>query len=431
MESAIISSVTFMANLVVINYFFTTPNKQEKSSFIFLIPLIGTSFLTNLLFPEAILPVCNIILQFLAIVILTRLKRIPIQKAFFMIVLLLATMLVSDVLASVILYKLTLFDPTQTLNLFSHMYGSALSIFLNIIFVIIFRLFLFKNNSSSKRIFRISVLIALSSIPLVSVIILCIFSLITVEIIPALNYLWIVIFGIIYMNLCSVYLYFELQSYFKKLFQVQLQNKEFEAEVKTFKEVRKSQAQIQAMNHDLNNRFLVVLSFLENNNISSAKNYLKIALEKNEDTQQQFYTHNYTLNYLLNEKRSQAEKFDSSFNIHVFLPKKINLDNDFIAVLLGNLLDNAINAISRLTKSDEREINLTLKLFNHKLLIELSNSFNPSEVDSRKHRKIQGIGIKNIKTIVEDNGGIYEQRINDNIYTVSIVLLNINIGEDK
>ncbi|MGG2082183.1 GHKL domain-containing protein [Lysinibacillus pakistanensis] len=109
----------------------------------------------------------------------------------------------------------------------------------------------------------------------------------------------------------------------------------------------------------------------------------------------------------------------------------IKLDTDIFAVVLGNLIDNSINAVLRLSNSKEKEISLLIKQLDNNLLIEISNVFDTAELQTRKNRQFEGIGIKNVKRIVEEYGGIYNQWIQDNQYIVSILLLNVNEKEDE
>ncbi|MNP21642.1 hypothetical protein D3C76_1142690 [compost metagenome] len=98
--------------------------------------------------------------------------------------------------------------------------------------------------------------------------------------------------------------------------------------------------------------------------------------------------------------------------------------------MLGNLIDNSLNAVLRLSNSIEKEISLLIKQFDNNLLIEISNVFDTMELKTRKNRRLEGIGIKNVKKIVKENGGIYNQWVQDNQYIVSILLLNVYDKED-
>ncbi|BAN75852.1 hypothetical protein LBCZ_2684 [Lacticaseibacillus casei DSM 20011 = JCM 1134 = ATCC 393] len=84
--------------------------------------------------------------------------------------------------------------------------------------------------------------------------------------------------------------------------------------------------------------------------------------------QQKFYTRDVVLNYLLNDKRDLADKAGIRFDIKVLLAEQINVDNDVLAILIGNLLDNALEASRRLGDSRSAKISLVIKQFDNKLL---------------------------------------------------------------
>ncbi|USB31829.1 GHKL domain-containing protein [Paenibacillus sp. YPG26] len=229
---------------------------------------------------------------------------------------------------------------------------------------------------------------------------------------------------VIYMNICILYFYRSLGNYYKQLERATTQKIAYEAELRFFKQLKHSQAKLYAMKHDLNNQYIVLMGMLNKGDVAGAEKYLESSMQKVEHLDY-FFTNNYVLNYLLNEKKSIAESHGVTFNVKSFLSDKITLDTDIIAVVLGNLIDNALNAVLRLSNPQEKEISLLIKQFDNNLLIEITNMFDPTELGTRKNRQIKGIGIKNIKRIVEENGGIYRQWVQDRQYTVSILILNV------
>ncbi|WP_416308776.1 GHKL domain-containing protein [Streptococcus infantarius] len=92
---------------------------------------------------------------------------------------------------------------------------------------------------------------------------------------------------------------------------------------------------------------------------------------------------------------------------------------------MGNLLDNSISACSRIANPKFRIINLEIKFFKGNLYIDIENFFEKEEISSRIHRQFNGFGIKNIKRIVSNFHGLYNQEIFENIYKVHIIFPNI------
>ncbi|MNY13128.1 sensory histidine kinase DcuS [compost metagenome] len=235
---------------------------------------------------------------------------------------------------------------------------------------------------------------------------------------------------IVYMNICILCLYKSLRNYYKKLEKATTQKIAFESELKFFKQLKHSQSKLYSMKHDLKNQYVVLMGMLSKGDTAEAEKYLQSSIQKIEHIDY-FFTNNYVLNYLLNEKKSIAESNGITLNVKSFLPVSINLDTDIFAVVLGNLIDNSLNAVLRLSNSKEKEISLLIKQFDNNLLIEISNVFETMELKTRKNRRFEGIGINNVKRIIEENGGIYNQWVKDNQYIVSILLLNVYDTKDE
>ena len=197
-----------------------------------------------------------------------------------------------------------------------------------------------------------------------------------------------------------------------------------QAEMKYIAEVKKSQSTIRRLRHDLKNRNLVLMGLLDQRKITEAKNYLAQSFDQLAKTST-FYTNDPVLNYLLNEKNALAQANHIDFQIHALISKQISLDNDILSVLIGNLIDNAIEANQRLNAGVSRYINLTIKQFKKDLLIEISNPYDDAEKKTRAHRQTEGLGLKNIKSIIEHYNGLYKQKTTNSTYSVSIMLLNI------
>lgn len=269
------------------------------------------------------------------------------------------------------------------------------------------------------------------SIPVISLFLVSTAVLPENQIINQPNFLFILIATcIIYMNLCILYLYITLGKYYEQLEKTKTQKKVFESELKFFKQLKDSQSKLYSMKHDLKNQYVVLMGMLSQGDTTGAEKYLQNSIQKIEHIDY-YFTNNYVLNYLLNEKISIAESNGITLNVKSFFPEKIKLDTDIFAVVLGNLIDNSINAVLRLSNSKEKEISLIIKQFDNNLLIEISNVFDTSELQTRKNRRFEGIGIKNVKRIVEEHDGIYNQWIQDNQYIVSILLLNVYEKEDE
>ena len=207
---------------------------------------------------------------------------------------------------------------------------------------------------------NISSLIALTSIPFISIIIICTLLLVEVNLIAEKNNILTnitITIGLFLINICSLYLHFSLSKHYKKLIQTQTQNEKLKVEIKVIEQLKSSETQLRTMRHDLRNQFVVLLGLIKNNDISQAEKYLNSSLTKLNNTVT-FYTNNYILNFLINNKKLIADKYDINFIIEILLPERIKLDNEILAIIVGNLLDNALEASIRVKDNSNKKIEL-------------------------------------------------------------------------
>ena len=112
-----------------------------------------------------------------------------------------------------------------------------------------------------------------------------------------------------------------------------------------------------------------------------------------------------------------------------FLTDNSLVSNEIIVTILGNLIDNAINACRLDLYSPQKCIELKIKQIESKLYILINNTISK---DITETTLSDGTGIKNIKKIVQKNNGFYTREIKGGYYKVKIILWskdnNINEG---
>ena len=130
--------------------------------------------------------------------------------------------------------------------------------------------------------------------------------------------------------------------------------------------------------------------------------------------------------FLLNEKKSEAEHRGILFDIETSAVFKLPLEDTDVCALMGNVLDNAIEACERMT-SGERWISVYMKKQQGMFFIEVSNSID--KIPVMKHgqfltqkgdKELHGYGIKSIKRIVDKYDGTIAFQIEDKMFKVNI-----------
>ena len=100
-----------------------------------------------------------------------------------------------------------------------------------------------------------------------------------------------------------------------------------------------------------------------------------------------------------------------------------NINDEDIAVLFGNIFDNAIEAAE---KVEDKFISLEIQKQGAYISIYMENSFDglfDPELKSRKGEKHEhGIGMKNVRRIVEEYNGMMKCFVEENIFCCDILL---------
>lgn len=133
------------------------------------------------------------------------------------------------------------------------------------------------------------------------------------------------------------------------------------------------------------------------------------------------------LNYMI--KRAKSELV--SVEVQVQLPKEIGHSFD-INVILGNLLENAIEAAA---KTEEKRLEVKVRMKQGILRIEVENSFDgelrqspQGLLTTKDESSHHGIGLKNVRKMVEKYKGSMEVHTEENVFRVSLLLY---LGENR
>ncbi len=135
-----------------------------------------------------------------------------------------------------------------------------------------------------------------------------------------------------------------------------------------------------------------------------------------------------SLNIILNQKASVAEKAGIRFHTDVVLPQKGKIDISDLNVLIINLCDNAIEACIPIQNA---EISLTIHQTKDYLMIQCTNTCshdvlktNPHLHTTKRNPQMHGLGTRIIQEIIEKYDGQYHVSSTSNTFTSQMMLLD-------
>lgn len=181
--------------------------------------------------------------------------------------------------------------------------------------------------------------------------------------------------------------------------------------------------------HDFHNHIGVLHQLLSHKKLDEAMQYLdelQIPLQEMTDT---VWTNDDIIDYLINSKAAAAKERGIQYQVQVEFPHHTNLRSADLCAILGNLLDNALEAAGQIPEKKKRFINLTIRRINQMLIIKVENSFTAPPVitgneikTSKKENGLHGWGLKSARTAAEKYDGIVQTSYDENVFRAVVTL---------
>ena len=186
--------------------------------------------------------------------------------------------------------------------------------------------------------------------------------------------------------------------------------------------MQESREQILIMRHDLRHDFRLIYTMLQSDNVEEAKNYINKAKKLLGSTSIKDYCSQPLINAALSVYISRAEKLGIKINHKINLPKELSIDERDFALLISNLLENAINASSRQENPAQKQISIAIQTVNGQCVLKIENFSDETVIFDEKNypqasNEGHGLGMASIKlfsekydayTDFEQSGGIFK-----------------------
>ena len=193
-------------------------------------------------------------------------------------------------------------------------------------------------------------------------------------------------------------------------------------------EVQNIYQTMRAWRHDYHNHMQAIKALLSMGKKEELSEYLD-NLEKDLDSIDiAIRTGNVGLDAILSSKVSIARKNDIEVNCTAKVPDELKITDVHLCAIVGNLLDNAIEACEKITEGSEpRFIRIYIGLFKSQLYISVSNS------TCEKHRRRlselvtsklgeHGFGLRRIDKLAEKYDGYVNRKNEPEIFATEVML---------
>ena len=179
--------------------------------------------------------------------------------------------------------------------------------------------------------------------------------------------------------------------------------------------------------HDYHNHLQSLKGYLSLNKVDQMKNYLN-ELETDLDSIDTLYhSGNLQLDSILNAKLAIAEKGQIRIHCDASIPPQLHVSDLDLCVILGNLLDNAIESCRKIKDPDERFIRVYIGILKKQLYISITNATSETVKQRTDHyfttkRGDHGHGLKRVDQVVKKYDGYLNRQNEPGVFATEIVL---------
>lgn len=231
------------------------------------------------------------------------------------------------------------------------------------------------------------------------------------------------------------------QRYYKR--DAEINGAFLESQVRYYESIEKNNQDMKKLRHDYKNHLTVLALLLDNGDVDKAKEYINDIGDSLNSATPLSHTGNTIADAIISDKIQKAQALDINLKVDGQFSYK-NMKAIDICSIIGNILDNAIEAISTNDKKfqddsekklSSRDISLNFSKTDSFFVIEETNlSSKPLMLDGDKivtskiDKLFHGMGIGNIKESVEKYGGDVDikcdpSKSHDNEYVFSISIM--------
>ena len=188
--------------------------------------------------------------------------------------------------------------------------------------------------------------------------------------------------------------------------------------------------QSRALRHDLSARLVALQALIREGRCAEAENEIGRMLDENMPSRQEaVHSGNLALDALINYKYAAALRDCVSMDCKLEVPAQLAFDPTDLCIILGCLLDNALEAVRGLPEGDRR-VSLAMRMEKGVLSIRVENPYAGSVRTDRKgqllttkdDREAHGIGIASVERTARRYDGLLSVRHDRGLFRAVVIL---------
>lgn len=223
-----------------------------------------------------------------------------------------------------------------------------------------------------------------------------------------------------------IYLYDVISKYYTEKLRFEIIEREKNYYMKQAELLEKNNKGIRNLRHDIVNHLYAISAMVDDTN-EDVKTYIHNIINKDNKDEIYSSTGNVALDSIINYKLSGTKEQNIQVNVKITIPNCIKEGIEDLIAIIGNLLDNAIEALKMV--EEDKYIDLKMKYKSGAIFIEVKNKYNGIVnqkngriITKKVDKKIHGIGLESVRAAVSAHNGIMEVDFDDKEFRVSVMI---------
>ena len=216
------------------------------------------------------------------------------------------------------------------------------------------------------------------------------------------------------VNIIAFYLYDSLAENYIKKSKLALLLKENELYSRQCEIMQSSTEDLQAFRHDMSNQLIILNHLLEEGKDEEARRQLDQLSRFIKGKVIYSTSGNIIIDGLVNYKLQSVASENIKVETEIVVPKQLNIDIADFVTLLGNLLDNALEALKKVDR-EQRILTIKIMFSQERLIGRITNTYcgeiylkDDKILTSKKEKQKHGYGLSNVEKIIKKYNGYME-----------------------
>lgn len=244
------------------------------------------------------------------------------------------------------------------------------------------------------------------------------------------SYLDIVFYGIVLIiNYLTVIQYDDVQ----KMLYLNNRNLVLEEQkiyyIQQYEQTKKMWDLMSSMRHNMKNEYISQSILLKDKEYEKLSELYHERIGELEVSKVLSKSGNIYIDAIVNYKVSVIKEMNEDFECKILIPKELNMDSDDIILVLGNLLDNVIDAFEN-ERLEQKSGRLVIAYEKSNLYIEVKNTYEGERkknrkgeyVTTKKNKELHGLGIKAVNSVVKKYNGYLEIKEENGNFSITVLL---------